>query len=100
MFLDKELREAIKPQRNEVIEILRGMDIECLPVGDTEVMLSSEFTSQHYRSLTLETYYDGSWMLTETEEESSSPYYNSTDLKLHYTECTAQDVVDVLITKL
>ena len=99
MFLDKELREAIKPQRNEIVDLLRSKGLECTPIGDTEIGLISEFTKHFYYAVTLETYYDGSWVVTEVEEESSSPYYNSHDLKLHYTESTAEDVVNALISK-
>lgn len=100
MFLDTELREAIKPQRDEIVQILRDKNLDCTPIGDTEIGIVSEFTKHYYYSITLETYYDGTWVLTEIEDESSSPFYNTIDLKLHYTKCTAQDVVDALLEKM
>ena len=100
MFLDTELRKAIKPQRDAIVDILRDNNLECTPIGDTEIGLVSEFTKNYYYSISLETYYDGTQVITEVEEESSSPFYNTIDLKLHYTECTAEDVVDALLQKM
>ena len=100
MFLDTELSEAIKAQRDAIVEILRDKNLDCTPIGHTEVGIVSEFTKDYYYSITLETYYDGSWVLTEIEDESDYPFYNTIDLNLHYTECTAEDVVDALLQKM
>ena len=100
MFLDKELRMAIKPQRDAILDILRDNNYEGVAIGDTEITLVSKFTKDFYYEVTLETYYDGSWVITEREEESSAPFESYTDLNLHYTECTAQDVVDALVKEM
>jgi hypothetical protein len=95
---NKELRAAIKPQRDAIYKLLEHHTcFELLKIGDTEIQLTCTFDG-FYKSTSLECDYGGNWYFVEEQDESNyyDNYRYSQDLKLDY-KSPANEVVNALM---
>jgi hypothetical protein len=93
---DKELRSAIKPQRDAIFKLLEYYtDLDLCKIGDTEIQLAYSFDNC-YQSISLECDYSGNWWFIELQDESGRDNYRySQDLELDY-KSPANSVVNAL----
>ena len=85
MFLSKEMRDKVRPYRDEIMSELMKLDdyAEVQAVGDSEICLSYDFNNR-YRNVSLECDYYGQWVVVESQQESANNYHYQVDLGLNY----------------
>ena len=85
MFLSKEMRDKVRPYRDQIMSELMKLDAyaEVKAVGDSEICLSYDFNNR-YRNVSLECDYYGQWAVVEIQDESSNNYYSQVELGLNY----------------
>ena len=97
MFLSKEMRDKVRPYRNEIMSELMKLDdyAEVQAVGDSEICLSYDFNNR-YRNVSLECDYYGQWAVVEIQDESYNNYHYQVDLGLNY-DADADRVIKAII---
>ena len=97
MFLSKEMRDKVKPYRDQVISELLKIDVyaEVQAIGDSEICLSHDFNNR-YREVSLECDYGGQWVVVESQQESSNNYHYQVDLGLNY-DAEPEKVIKAII---
>ena len=95
MFLSKEMRDKVRPYRDEIMSELMKFDDYAKAVGDSEICLSYDFNNR-YRNVSLECDYYGQWVVVEIQDESENNYHYQVDLGLNY-DADPQRVIKAII---